>query len=383
MSAIPFLLLGDGPTEPTGLGRIARDLAAILQELPIQLVQVGGPSLPPFRAWEHYPLTEADRGEDWGAAYVSELYRWRFGRQPGILLAVWDPARLYSYLGADLPVQRWAYTAIDSSNAYGSVGGPAREALAHFDRVLAYGRYGSEIIRTIRDRVSYLPHGLVLSTFSTRATADEWDWAWSVIGAYRGKRLLIGAVMANQPRKDFGLFFHTLGTLRDRGLKVHGWLHTDVLVKAWAVQQLVEDFSLRKQITVTTDQFSDRELAVLYQQCDCTILPSLGEGFGYPICESLAAGVPVVHGDFGGGAELLPKREWRFPVREVRLDSVYAMKRPVFRAEDAANAIERALGWQQQAGAAAIPYLQGAVAHLDWSQLRGRWLSWIRQGLDA
>lgn len=384
VAKIPFLLLGDGPQEPTGLGRIARDLAAICAtRAELELVQVGGPTLPPWTGWEWYPLPEAERGEDWGARYVEALYRWRFGRRPGILFCVWDPARLYPYLSVDLPVQRWAYTAVDADNIQGSLGGPAREALLHFDRILAYGRWGSQILRTIRDRVPYLPHGLVLSTYSTPSTEEESAWSASAFGPFRGSRLLVGAVMANQPRKDFGLYFHTLAMLRDRGYKVHGWLHTDVLVKAWAVAQLVEDFNLRKQVTVTTQTFSDRELAVLYQACDLTILPSLGEGFGFPLCESLASGIPVLHGDFGGGAELLPKREWRIPVRELRLESVYALKRPVFRAEDLANAAERALTWKQEAGAAAAPYLRGTVAHLDWAALQGRWQHWITQGLEA
>src|SRR3990172_11451397 len=110
--SVPFLLVGDGPQEPTGLGRIARDLAAILSTMDVELVQVGGPLLPPWREWEWYPLPEALRGEDWGAAYVQTLYRERFGRRPGILWCIWDPSRLYPSLQVELPVQKWAYTAV-------------------------------------------------------------------------------------------------------------------------------------------------------------------------------------------------------------------------------------------------------------------------------
>jgi len=381
----PFLLLGDGPQEATGLGRIARDLCAILHgsQLPLEIVQVGGPSFPPWSGWEWYPLGEIERAGDWGAEYVRDLYRWRFGSRPGILFGIWDPSRLYSYLGVDLPVQRWAYTAIDADNIRGSLGGPAAEAVRQFDRVLAYGRWGSQILRTLRDRVPYLPHGLNLSTYSTYSTEDEQAWLEATLGAFRGNRTLIGAVATNQPRKDMGLLFHSIAVLRDRGMKVHLWLHTDVLVKAWAVQQLVADFGLGKQVTVTTEELTDRQMALLYQACAVTIAPGLGEGFGYPIVESLAAGTPVVHGDFGGGRELVPRQGWRFPVRELRLDGIYAMKRPVFRAEDVANAVQDALNWRELLGASALPYVQGSVAHLDWSALQGRWVSWVKQGLEA
>src|SRR5690348_14165569 len=57
MSKIPFLLLGDGPAEPTGLGRIARDLASqiLTSDLPLDLVQVGGSQPPVWTQWRHVP----------------------------------------------------------------------------------------------------------------------------------------------------------------------------------------------------------------------------------------------------------------------------------------------------------------------------------------
>ena len=194
--------------------------------------------------------------------------------------------------------------------------------------------------------------------------------------------IVIGCVATNQARKDLALYFETLALLQQRGRKVYGWLHTDTLVNAWSITQLVEDCELEKKVTVTIGNYSDRQLARMYQRCDLTIAPGLGEGFGYPIVESLASGVPVIHGDFGGGSELVPKVEWRVPVRETRLESVYALRRPVFRAEDVANATERALNWRDEIGReAAAAYCRGAVAHLDWEALGDRWASWIRSGL--
>ena len=387
MYRTPFMIVGDGPQEPTGLGRIARDLADHLHQekdlLPIDLVQVGG-SIPPVwqGGWRHYPL---DRSYgDWGASYVQALWQSCFGKMPGILWLIWDPGRCFAYNDLTLPVQKWAYTAVDSTNINGTLGGPARVALQDFDRVIAYGRWGSHVIRTLREStpVSYLPHGLHLHTYETVAEDEEY-WVRAQLGQfYHPDRVLVGCVATNQPRKDLGLFCHTLSKLRERGIKVYGWLHTDTLVKDWAIPQLIEDFRLSRHLTVTVANFSDDQLAALYRACDVTIAPGLGEGFGYPIVESLAAGVPVVHGDFGGGAELIPKVEWRFPVIAVRLESVYALKRPVFREHDVANAVMRVLNWKKEIGEeTARAYCRGAVAHLDWSALWPRWRSWIKAGL--
>lgn len=382
---IPFMIVGDGPQEPTGLGRIARDLAGqiVTSDLPVDFVHVGG-SIPPIWAqWRHYPL---DRSQgDWGASYVEALWRSIFGNDPGILWVIWDPGRLAAFTNIQLPVQKWAYTAIDSANIRDSVGGPARQALAEFDRVLTYGRWADTIVQTVRPQVQYLPHGLSLQTYSPAMRQEEVEWVQQTLGPFFNPEhhVLIGCVATNQPRKDLGLYFHTLSKLRERGINVYGWLHTDVLVKDWAVQQLVEDFGLIKKVAVTLPELSDRQLALLYHACNVTIAPGLGEGFGYPIAESLAAGVPVVHGDYGGGVELIPKVEWRFPVRALRLESVYAIKRPVFAVDDVANAVERALSWRKEVGLiVASAYCRGCVAHLDWPNLWLRWQSWIRQGLQ-
>jgi len=384
MTKTPCFLVGDGPQEQTGLGRIARDIGALLTTTELfDLVQIGGPIPPVWAGWHHLPMAEAARGDDWGASYVAALWHDVFGRQPGVLFCIWDPARLYPYAALDLPVRKWAYVAIDSYNRWGGLSGPPAVALQGFDRVLAYTRWGSEIIRNLSTPpVAYLPHGLWLANFGPLADSD-YAWVAEQLGPHVGREaIVIGCVATNQARKDLSLFCETLATLRGRGLNVYGWLHTDELVRAWSVTQLVEDCGLDHAITVTIGHYTDRQLACLYHRADVTIAPGLGEGFGYPIVESLAAGTPVIHGDFGGGAELVPKAEWRVPIAATRRESIYALTRPVFRPEDVANAVERALAWRATVGArTADAYCRGAVAHLDWLQLRPRWESWIRGGL--
>lgn len=385
MALTPFMLVGDGPQEPTGLGRIARDLGAQISataaDLSLDFVQVGGAVPPVWPYWRHYPL---DRADDWGAACVEALWRSCFGEAtPGILFLVWDPGRLAYYSRLPLPVQKWAYPAVDAGNLIGGVGGPAGEAVSLFDRILGYGRWGSRILKTERmETVPYLPHGLNLRVFAPPPTEEEQAWVRSVLGAFwtEGK-LTVGCVATNQPRKDLALYFQTLATLKQRGYPVYGWLHTDVLVKAWSVQELVAQLGLAKQVTVTLDHYTDRQLACLYHACGLTIAPAV-EGFGYPIVESLACGVPVIHGDHAGGAELVPKLEWRVPVRAWRVEGIYAQRRPVYLPEDVANAAERALKWKGLVGErVARSYCQGSVSHLDWGKLWPRWAQWLKQGL--
>lgn len=392
MSKIPFLLVGDGPADPTGLGRIARDLAALIttSDLPVDLVHVGGSAIPVWQGgWRHVPLDPTN--QDWGAGQVQAIYQSLWGEQPGILMTIWDAGRLLPYAQMALPVQKWAYVAVDAENSQGRLGGPAAAALAGFDRVLGYGSWGARVLkRTLGRDLPYLPHGITPEVYDAPPTEEEALWAKAQIGAYRNRKdRLLGCVMTNQFRKDHGILMQLLSLLQEpdgEGRKWYGWLHTDQAVKAWAIGELVESLGLHKRVTVSFPEqgYSDRMLALLYQACDVTVLPSLGEGFGYPIVESLAAGTPCVHSDCAGGAELLPKTEWRVPVRAERLEGIYALRRPVMHAQDWVNAVRRAATWRDRVGESVTQaYCRGSVAHLDWTALWGRWQAWIRQGLDG
>lgn len=47
------------------------------------------------------------------------------------------------------------------------------------------------------------------------------------------------------------------------------------------------------------------QLRALYQQTDALLFPSLGEGWGLPLIESIACALPAVCTDYGGQSEYL------------------------------------------------------------------------------
>ncbi len=389
---IPFCVYSDGPSLPTGLARIATDLSRRLHAeqdaLGISLLQAGWNPLPGLtRPWPVYSLgaIRMDDGADWGARELGLAWADWFGSHAsdGVLLSIWDPSRAWSLLRVPGPDYRWGYFPIDGMNSNGGMGGPAGEALQQYDRVLAYGRWGSQVIRRVRagGSIPYLPHGIDPDVWRMETTVEMLAHAETILQPREGEWIL-GCVATNQPRKDLGLYFGTLAELRKRGEKVRGWLHTDQLVRAWSIQQLVADFGLAKRVTVTTS-LTDVELAACYACCGVTFAPGLGEGFGYPIVESLACGTPVIHGDYGGGAELVPMNAWRVPPHAFRLEGIYGLQRPVFQVVDAANAVLRALEWRRADERVCQEYCRGSVAHLHWDRVWPRWRSWIKQGLEG
>lgn len=384
---VPLVVFSDGPSLPTGLARIARDLTQRIwdarEPLGVDLLQVGWDPRPhAARDWPSYGLSQLHSEGDWGAAEVGEIWREYFGHEEGVLLSIWDASRVFSLLALQhRERQLWGYVPVDASNARGSLGGPAREAVQRADRVLAYGRWGSQILATIRTPIPYLPHGLDLDVWTTGHRQDTLALAEAAIRPRLGSWVL-GCVATNQPRKDLGLYFATLAELRRRGEKVRGWLHTDVLTRAWSVTQLVEDFGLGRHVSVSLS-LSDQVLSAAYSLCGATFAPGLGEGFGYPIVESLACGTPAVHVDYAGGRDLVPVNAWRVPACASRLEGLYALQRPVIDPVDAANAVQRAIDAKRQDERGCQAYCRGSVAHLGWERIWPRWQGWLRQGLEG
>lgn len=366
--AIPFLILCDAPNQKTGLARISRDLAARIHAEASSLgIRVGMAGLRWDESkwpWPVYGIADEDR---WGYRDLPQIWD-RFTRgEGGILFSVWDPGRCFETVELDLPgCRRWGYFAVDAENVAGTLSGPAADAIRAYERVLAYGEWGSRVLKPLRPGpVPYLPHGLDLEVWTPQRGAP---------------RRMVGCVAANQPRKDLGLLFAAWKEMREADSTLLFWLHTDQQVTAaWSIPQLAEDFGFnsREGGLIVTTALRDEELAGLYSQCLVTIAPGLGEGFGYPIVESLACGTPVVHGEYGGGAELIP-RGWRVDTWADRLEGAYALKRPVYAPADFAEAALRLVRQMREDSAVMQASCRGMVAHLDWGYLWPRWSAWLR-----
>jgi len=65
---------------------------------------------------------------------------------------------------------------------------------------------------------------------------------------------------------------------------------------------------------------SDEDLAGLYRSCDVLLAPYRGEGFGLPILEAMASGVPAVVTGYGASLDFCDEStSWLVPAREVTL----------------------------------------------------------------
>lgn len=416
MSPIPLLFIGDSPSLSTGLARIGRDLATLTSRLPqFRVAYLGrgagadtnagiADSRLPFFQYTYQP-TAADQ---WGESVLADVWRnWSRGER-GVIMTIWDLSRLtwfgnpidtgnaalYETLTSD-QFERWGYFAVDAEGPGegGALPQMLSEALAGYDRVLAYSRFGKRVLEaTLRrprattfsgEAVDWLPHGYVHEAFQPRdrAQARLRFMGGACIGTAAPDVRLIGCVMANQPRKDWGLWARSMKLVCDRLPNVGLWAHTDSIDRYWDLRILMDEFGLTTRTLVTLDNPSDEEMSWRYSACDLTVLPSLGEGFGYPIIESMACGVPVIHGNVAGGAELIPDTPLLVEPDMFTMDTRWCVMRPVFSPERWAQAIVDTLMY----GPMAIPSRQFPefVQHLRWSELWPRaWEKWFVRGAE-
>lgn len=404
MPRLPFVIVGDAPGQSTGMSRIATELAARLwserEELGVDLLHVGQlhgvdgmpkSGLPvdvgvPWSTWCY------QQSEDFGDTQLGHALNWKWGKpQQGVVLAVQDPARSFSLLkplSTPDRWQRWGYFSVDGVNRNGVIGGPAAEAIKYFHRVAGYSRFGQHVLQRVRgdgpnrmEIIPSIPHGVNPYVFHRALTPEEYLWTAATLNPSGREQVVLGCVATNQPRKDLWLFFEVLWQLHAKGLAVRGWLHVDREIgPAWSVPQLAADTGVDwKTLTVTT-QMTERQLACCYSLCSATLAPGRGEGFGYPILESLACGCPVVHADDAAGAELLPA-EWRVPVRARQATGPYGILRPVLGAEETAAVVEQALEVSGEIRAAlSARARQQFGTETIW---RERMRPWIQAGLEA
>ena len=364
-----ILFVGDSPDVPSGLSRIARELAQRVHSCGLASVGYAG-------YWgigtKHYSFTQYALGKFDHTASAEPLLHAVQDFAPDIVFTIYDVPRLWEIAGAYRTWALWGYFPVDAEGAAPSsaLTPDQKDILEAYDRVLAYGPFGARVLSTTLNRdIAWIPH----------AISDEWKprlGGRDLLVRERGLRVLpehrlLGVVATNQVRKDWG---STLQVLRELGPEWRLWGHVDKTIGVWNLPALADAYGLRDSVFLT-NSLDDLSLQRLYSACDVTFAPGLGEGFGFPIVESLACGTPCVHVDYAGGADLLPT-ELRVPPLSYRIEGAYCLKRPVLDVGGTARAILAAV----DRGDEAESLTRRADAY-KWRNVWSQWKKWFMAGL--
>lgn len=391
----PILLLSDSPSGHTGLGRITRELATRIHTRMPDVFRVATlgyngqySSRLPF---PQYSIR--NMGSERQIFDLPEVVKDFFQNDEGIILGIWNPGWLDWIAHPDSlsgpeneplkamltsgQVKRWIYAPIDAENPLG-MPYEIRDILSGFDRRLFYTGWAADLYdrSTERHQVSeYLPHGIEEKVFHPRDRKIARDSFMPRIaripqGPIPDDVILVGCVATNTPRKDWPLAFETVALMVDAGKNAILWAHTDSFCKEYDFLNLTQSFGLNNRVIPTSHYLSSDKLAWAYSACDVTLGIGAGEGFGYPLAESLACGVSVIHGSYAGGAEIVPNDILIDPIAW-RHEGLYCHKRPVFSAHD----------WARRASEVAGKKF-ALHPSFYWDNLWPRWEEWLKKGLE-
>jgi glycosyltransferase involved in cell wall biosynthesis len=195
------------------------------------------------------------------------------------------------------------------------------EALSGLEVCVAYHGVDSTVIRPLHDRVTIR----------------------DALGL--GDRFVVGYVGKNQPRKQIPALVKGFAQFAAWHEDAFLYLHTDQDPRGWHVPDLIARHGLVDRTIVTpslsvSSGLPDERLNELYNAFDVFVLPSSGEGFGLPLLEAMAAGVPVVTTNESSNRELAEGRGLLIDVKTFITGTALNLEIPLPDEEDIAAKLE-------------------------------------------
>jgi len=180
---------------------------------------------------------------------------------------------------------------------------------------IAMSRFGEHWLRKAKLEPIYVPHGVDTKVFypypDRRAAREvlempEDAFIVGMVGANRGWS-------AHAPRKSFPQAFDAFAEFARRHKDVYLYCHTvaqpsppgiDLVLLARAVGIPDDRLAFPPDVAWHLHVMDDNFVAGVMNACDVLLNPSMSEGFGIPIIEAQACGVPVIASDHSSMPEL-------------------------------------------------------------------------------
>lgn len=379
-----LLIWSDAPDGVTGLGRICRELTGHLINDPeikekFEVATLGFHAQPTRNLpWFQYSHERQAPYYDWVRA-VSDFIQGSI--EPIVIFPIMPASWLFDYLhpefwAKDEPklssligeinkrVIWWPYVAVESCTIGETFNVPDVDTLKRCGRILFYSKWGQEVGKKSGISGEWCHHGIDWSVFGGAARLNLVN---------SSKEKIVGCVMTNQWRKRWALVFEALGAL-DPKPKLN--IVIDRLINYWSIYQLAEANQLPVNASMSSQQFTDQMLAEFYANCDIVMLPTYGEGFGYPVLEAQAAGVPVVTGKFGAQSELVQNSAMVVAAKGYETDGINGLVKPWYNSSDWSDKVRGMLltTWDRK-------ILSDHARQWDWSWQFPKFKQWILEGL--
>jgi glycosyltransferase involved in cell wall biosynthesis len=177
---------------------------------------------------------------------------------------------------------------------------------------VAMSRFGQDKLREAGLDPLYVPHAINTEVYKPVPKAEAREKTGMPKDAF-----IVGMVAANKgnpSRKCFAEAFQAFKVFHDRHPDSRLYLHCEMsgMFDGVNLPDLMASVGLSRDAVMFVDQYRavhypyDHEtMANIYSSLDVLLLASAGEGFGIPVVEAQACGVPVIVSDFSAQPELV------------------------------------------------------------------------------
>jgi len=194
------------------------------------------------------------------------------------------------------------YFPFDSKDVYDK----SAEVISLFDIKVSMSKWGRIVLKEQTGIDShYIPHGVDTNVY--RPLPEYVKNAYRKQNKWENK-FVIGCVAKNQTRKMLPNLIQAYKNLLESHKDMVLFMHCNP-TEGWDLVDYVKRLGLEKKVVfgVKAGEFGIHEdkMNVVYNLMDVHVLPTTGEGFGLPIIESMAAGVPNIVTDYTTAREII------------------------------------------------------------------------------
>ena len=309
-----ILWTSDSPSVDTGFGRVARSIISRLKhtyghEVVVLGINHYGDPVDPEEF--DYPIYPCDKGNPDAIFGIHKLWAIAEKFKPDVLFILNDPWITDRYMKSRPPgllpnLKIMTYFPLDA--------GPLKkhwaETLSKLDAQICYSNFAERIITTANggkrpDNLHQIYHGVDTTTFYP----INQQVARNAVGIPLDA-IVVGMVARNQYRKRFDILARAFARFAQGKDDAKLYLHTALEDVGFDIRDLIMQNDLEDKMILTEEMtpakgVPDSFLNLIYNTFDVNCLISLGDGFGLPVAESMAVGVPQLVSDHSCLAELV------------------------------------------------------------------------------
>ncbi|HEU4884777.1 MAG TPA: glycosyltransferase [Longimicrobium sp.] len=367
-----ILWISDSPLACTGYGTVTREILARLRRLGYDVAAIGwgyagGPYDRAAIPYDIYPSDARLFGRDAAVAAIQHF-------RPDVLVALGDLWMVdwLKDLQVPHPHRLVVYFPVDGKGFPRAWERVVRRA----DAAVAYSWFGHREVTAACPglEVEMIYHGVDLDTFRPLGLRAELQASRGL-----GGRFVVGCVARNQTRKQFPVLIEAFARFAQSCDEALLYLHTDPRDVGWDLVDLVRRHGVAERTAFSTRAdvvrgVTPAGLNEIYNLMDVMALPTTGEGFGVPLLEAMAAGVPVMATRCSACEELVEGRGELVDVAAFIAVSRHAVQHALPSADDLAARLAR-LHADPALRERHVRAGREFAAGMSWDQLMPQWQS--------